>query len=103
MSERIELRTDVTAAAGIRGVRQSREMRPDETKKKFSDEFERRLSRENKKKESEPDEDEIIIGGEDPAREKDADEDDQDDKEKNRHGGPALPERPGVNKIDLIA
>ncbi len=78
MSERIELRTDVTAAAGIRGVRQSREMRPDETRKKFADEFERRISREEKKQESEPEEDEIIIGGEDPEhRQRARNEDDR--------------------------
>jgi hypothetical protein len=101
MSERIEFRSNISAAEGIKGIRQSRELRPEEAQKRFSQEFERQLAHEKEKKEAE--EDEIIITGEESKNEQKDQQDGFAKQDSSANEKPLESEKLGKNKIDLVA
>jgi hypothetical protein len=99
MSERIELHSDVTRAESIRGIKQSRELRPEEARKKFAFELDKKLNQEKdkKKKDDRPD-DEIILHQSNPDEDESKDQEQQppDDTENNINND-------GKPKIDFLA
>jgi hypothetical protein len=103
MSERIEFHGDISRPDAVPGVRYSRESRSEEAKKKFAQEFERKLSQE--KDEDKPDEekDEILVhhDGED-NNESDSNEKDND-KEKQSDGKLLPSDDLRGNRINLLA
>jgi hypothetical protein len=103
MSERVEFPSDRSRPESVQGIRQSRESRPEEAKKNFALELERKLSQDKNKDKAKKDGDEIIIH-------QDAEQEQDDTPKKNREGfedkppdETADPGISGANMIDILA
>jgi hypothetical protein len=75
MSENVELRREIRITDGVQGIKYSREAGNDEGKKKFASELEKKLAQE-KKRNKQTENDEIIIHKDDAQDKKSHREDD---------------------------
>jgi len=96
MSERIELNSEISRAEGIQGIRQSRENRPEEAKKKFAFELERKLQQDKEKKKDDQPDDEIIIHNDSNEKEEHKERDEKPHDHQKDESGPKI-------KINLLA
>jgi hypothetical protein len=99
MSDRVELRTDISPTAGVRGIKQSGASRSNDGGRRFAVELDKRLHHDGEKDEREEDGDKIIVRQED--RESDAD---RREKPKGRESEKQpLNEEDKGNRIDYVA
>jgi len=99
MSDRVELRTDISSPGGVRGVRKSGGSRDEDGGRKFAVELDRRLHHHEEKERPEEEGDKIII----QQDKEDANDDGPRDQPKHEHDKQAPPEEGKGIKIDYVA